>query len=51
MYGKDIYRPGDDIEVGLTEDEMTERRAEIAGMFESGQTDFTVDDENGDNGI
>ena len=50
MYGKDIYRPGDDIEVGLTEDEMTERRAEIAGMFESGQTDFTVDDENGDNG-
>ena len=50
LYGDDIYRPGDDIEVGLTEDEMTERRAEIAGMFESGQTDFTVESENGDNG-
>ena len=50
LYGDDIYRPGDDIEVDLTEDEMTERRRELQEMFDSGETNFTVDGENGENG-
>jgi hypothetical protein len=45
-FGNQIYRPGEDDMDDLTDEEKSERRAQIEQMFQSGDTEFDV---NGDN--
>ena len=51
QYGDKIYRPGDDIDLDMTDAELSERRQEITQLFASGERDFDVEvTTNGDSG-
>jgi hypothetical protein len=45
-FGAQIYRPGEEDVDDLTDEEKSERRAQIEQMFQSGETEFDVNGEN-----